>query len=407
MISNLQINGAAIADDYAGYAPIVLTGETDRYPFTSGVRQQNTVTGISDSGGKLLITISGTQLMKAGDTVFLSGLEGDADVFNTRHQINTVTLSTILTTTDWQAVTSSTGTVTRLNDGLIVRMEIKAGTTIGILDAPVRAGGLFSGDVGGIIKTAFTSIFTLTAGAVDPIGFVKTIEVDVTEVFQDKNYQPKNGDDDATGEFFAHATTDFTNQLTTANTQHQTRLKANRSIFFHALHPNAERVAFKPDNATATTYTTIDNSPADLVHVAASFVIPVGARTVEVTTHTAGSTTPLKPALLYIVPPECTNKCLYWLNQLGGYTSMPIVKYEDRKVTEKIDRWNVESYIERTVYSVIEPEGFGDYLQDLIDSPEVRDETGKQVYLIDGQLKYRGEEVQAVVTLKIEKEWIN
>jgi len=48
----------------------------------------------------------------------------------------------------------------------------------------------------------------------------------------------------------------------------------------------------------------------------------------------------------------------------------------------------------------------GEYLQDLIDSPEIRDENGELVYVLDAELIYRAETVQPVVTLKIEKEWL-
>ena len=85
---------------------------------------------------------------------------------------------------------------------------------------------------------------------------------------------------------------------------------------------------------------------------------------------------------------------------------MVVHRYEDTKVTDKIDRYTTDSWIERTLYGIEEPEELGEYLQDLIDSPEIRDENGDLVYVLEAELIYRAETVQPVVTLKIEKNWL-
>jgi len=406
-LSNLQINGTGAVDDYAAFAPILVTGVTDRYPFTSGVRQAGAVASIADSGGNLQVTYTPTGLPFAGaDTVLLTGLKGTAAAFNGRHAVNSVTASTVVLDTSWVASSATAGTLTRLNDGLIVRLDMEVGAVnIGTVDAKVGEDGLFQADVSGVIASNFESIFTLVSGSVNPSGFVRDTVIRMGEVYQGADLAPTAQGATALPSIKAHATVTLEDLLPgTQVCEHQNVLKANNSIFYHIIGTAGDRVSLNFDSGLPTIYTA--TSPTKHAAVAYDMsALSVGAKVVVKYYLNATGLPEYKDQVTYIKAPSC-GKSLYFLNRLGGYTPMVVVKYEDKTVTEKIDRYTVDSHIERTLFSPLEAESNAEYLKDLINSPEVYDETGEQVYITDTQLVYRSEQVQAVVTIKIEQNWI-
>jgi hypothetical protein len=422
-ITSVQINSAAAGTDYAGYAAIVVSGVTDRYPFTGTVRQVDpaTITAIAEESGKLALAFDDdiASFWLNGDTIQLSGLTGDAAQFNGLHAIEEAPLDPdadkMLLSTPYTGslVSSLTGTATRMNESLQVRITIKDADTddpFGTVDARVSTGGAFSADISGIVRTSFSSIFTLTAGAIATTNAVKEIEIEIEEVFQNADYTTRVVNPAFTPiSFFAHNTTDLTDMITGTglqNCQQQTTLRAGTKIIYHAIVDDTvapNRLSFTPNIGSATV---ISNPTITDGHIGYVYEVASGVKSVTVRLYMSDDNSNRKTPMTYTIPTNCTGKLLYWLNQLGGYSVMVVHRYEDAKVTDKIDRYTTDSWIERTLYGIEEPEELGEYLKDLIDSPEIRDENGDLVYVLDAELIYRAETVQPVVTLKIEKEWL-
>ncbi len=421
-ITEVKINNAAVADDYAGYAPIVVSGETDRWPFDDGVRQVDPekIMALASESGKLAIkfTDAFAAFWLDADIIQLSGLTGDAAVFNGRHNIDDASgdpdadiliLETVYT---GSLVGSQDGTATRMNDSLMVEIVINDDTPkeLGTVMAKVGEGGVFEADISGIVQLGFSSIFDLTPGEIDSSGFSVDIDLEFNEVYQKSDWQLVTNDETPATPpaFIAHKTTDLTDQINGTgmrNAQWQTRLRGGGVILHHIMTTNANRIIFNPDNDDAT----IINVSSDNKHIAVAFTVPDGAKFVTVRSVDKEITPNVdeKDVLTYIINRVETGKRLYWLNQLGGYSCMEVHKWEDRKVADKADRYTTDSYKVRDLYGIEEPETLGEYLQDLIDSPEIRDENGNQVYITTARLQYRGERVEPVITIKTESEWIN
>jgi formylmethanofuran dehydrogenase subunit D len=413
-ISNLKINsvtaGATGGKDFAGHAPMVVTGETDRHPYTAGVRQAGAVGSIENNGGKLQVNFSPSGVpFAAKDTVLLTGLKGTASKFNGRHQVDTSGPTTVIVNTAWVASSATAGTITRLNDGLIVRMDMEVGTAnIGTVDARVGEGGAFQADVSGVIAANFVSIFDISGAGGDKVNasnFVRDTVIRVAEVYQDATLAATVQGATALPEVRAHATVTLDNLLPGRQVcEHQKVLKVNRSFFWHAIGNDGDTMSLNFDTGLPIIYPATSPSDHHALAYDMSGLSP-GAKVVVKYYKNATGLPEYKDETVYIKAPAC-GKCLYFLNRLGGYTPMVVVKYEDKTVTEKIDRYTVDSHIERTLFSPLEAESAGEYLKDLINSPEVYDENSQRVYVIDTQLIYRAEQVQAVVTIKIEQNWI-
>jgi hypothetical protein len=163
------------------------------------------------------------------------------------------------------------------------------------------------------------------------------------------------------------------------------------------------RAEFEPDQGSDATVTmTIKENNAMAV-----FQIPTAAKQVTVRTYTCKtdgtSDVTIRNPLIVNVPNTCTGKRLYYLNHMGGWYCMEVHRYEDRTISKKIDRYTVESYIERTLYGIEEYEASGGYLADLVDSAEVYDENGAAVEVLSTELIYRDEIIRPEVRIKIEK----
>jgi hypothetical protein len=391
-LSNIQINGAAVASNYAGRAPIVISGNCNRYPYTGSTQQAAAISSIAVSSGKLRINLGAALPLLVGDTIQVSGLTGNAAIFNARHEVQTVVSTTaVVVTTNWVAVTSTTGTLTRLNENLLVRIVI---LEYGSVDARV-VDGKFSVDISRLIP--FQSIFSLTAGALNCNGFIRGIELEYIEIFQGVNYLPRLIDDSAGTNFIAHNTTDISNLTTAKSNHHQTILRAKDTIIWHEIRTSGFTLTIKEDGVTKATPTlTRVNNHAGFV-----YKITAGAKVVTIEVTSA-----LKETLTYIVPSNCTGKRLYWLNRLGGYSIMEVHKFEKITDVEKIREYPTESHELIRLYGIEEAETRGEYYKDLIDSPEIRNESGEQVWLVDTNLAYRTERVAPIVTIRTENKWL-
>jgi hypothetical protein len=414
--------------DFAAFAPVVIEGTTDRWPFTGVTRQSNSVTSIGSTGSKVNLVsmddfvVSG---FKANDTILIEGLTGTAAQWNGRQNVIEVGAAPenyCRIDQDYTGATISgqTGTAYRMNDNLFIRLNIANDTDseeLGEIYARV-ADGEFSADVSKTIQQAFSSQFTLATGnqATAAAHGSKEIEITFDEVFTAVDYSLTEATGAATPEEgIGHMSADIADQMNPATFEvsKNTALdyRAADKIIFRAFVDEYNeidtscKVEFNPDNGAATdVFATIVNK-----NLIAVYQIPIGAKQVVITVYSVNSGgvgTVIRNPLTVNVPATHTDKRLYFLNHFGGWHVMEVHKFEDRTVSTKIDKWTVETYTERTLYGIEEHHDTGLYLADLVDSPEIRDEDGELVEVLESDLIYRAELIQPIVKLKIEKNHI-
>lgn len=85
---------------------------------------------------------------------------------------------------------------------------------------------------------------------------------------------------------------------------------------------------------------------------------------------------------------------------------MEVTKFDATKNRIRIDKYTTESDYVYAYYTVSDGDENYSYLQDIIDSPEIRDQDGNLVEVTDSNLTYRQEDVEPVITIKDKKAWI-
>jgi len=401
------------AADFAAFAPVIIEGTTNRNPFVAGVRETLTIAKVKTAGGKVVFEMSATITggWQQGDTVLVEGLTGTMAVWNGRHEVDDVVSTDIETlTVGTPTTTTMAGTMTRLNENLAVRLEVLNATDSIQLEpvfAPVAADGTFKGDVSKSIQAALKGWFSLTAGQPSLANVSKEITVEFTEVFLAVDYSLKEIADPAAGldPKQAHLSTDIAGMIAGTVIPYST-FRAKDKILFHFLHGVSTFISVRITQGATVTTTAMTITRK---HGAIVYQIPAGNTApvlIEVLNTEPVPANVIKTPLLVRIASNCTGKRLYYLNHKGGYYSFEVVEYEDKVRSEKIDRYTTESYIERTLRGAIEWIGTSDYLNDLIDSREVRDEAGELVHVLTTDLKVRGENIQPEVTIKIKKDLI-
>ena len=108
----------------AAFAPVTLAGSTTRNPFVSGVRDTKTAGAYSSDGGFLKITVTDGDDWEVDDVVTISGSSNDD--YNRRHTITAVTSTTVKFATAYTSSASSgVGTLSRMNEGLNIKVEVE------------------------------------------------------------------------------------------------------------------------------------------------------------------------------------------------------------------------------------------------------------------------------------------
>jgi hypothetical protein len=98
---------------------------------------------------------------------------------------------------------------------------------------------------------------------------------------------------------------------------------------------------------------------------------------------------------------------LYFLNKLGGYTSIEFPTKVFSTLAEKVDRYATKSSLKNELTSVIEARTRADYFKDLADSPEVYDEDGVQWELMTDEIEFYNESVQITAEVRREQSFIS
>ncbi len=433
-ITEVKINNAAVADDYAGYAPIVVSGETDRWPFDSGVRQSEDIDEFSDATGKIMLEIDEMgDFWKEGDTVLISGVQAAASQFEGRHTVETVlapggtgagylTLETDYPSDYATPITAESGSVvSRMNDSLCVKIEVHDKTNTEVVGeklARVTAGGVFQADVNRIIQQVFSSLFTLTAGEGNTDGAVREIELKFSEVYQKPDYTLETDyDDSADEDFYAHRTT----RLTSTTTELQnTVFTAGDKLLIHFMGTN-----FAQDYRVIFTYYGKDGGELDIETVTITTnnryhgmaVSEIDSDAASAKVQVQRFDTELSPQawvqdktpLFLPVAPQCIgNKRLYYLNRLGGYASIEFPERERATQATKVDRYAVESHEHWILTSVKEARDRAAYFGDLVDALEIYDESGEPVELLDNRINsYQNDTFDIQVEVRDEQLYIS
>jgi len=388
----------ALAADIASFAPCRISGTADRDRYrTDGTLIQDNITAWANSGGKLAISIADEKDYEVGDSVVIAGGTGDLSNYNGRHNIQLTGTGQLIMATDWTGgTTAAVGTVTRANDNLMVRADVYKGADLlgSVYTMPVNQA--FTVDVSDILKTGHSSIFTLTAGAVATTGAAFAYTVKLFEQYQAANFGTVSEEtvaEEQTGT--AHRTTSVTGIDTT--TILNSNFQAGGKLLIHALNDQGSTLAIRFTASTGA-QTTVAVTRVNK-HIAACYEIPAGAKWVEVEVRETDFG--VNYATLTVrVPAQVCTKRLYYLNRIGGYASVELVEWEDFNATDKVWRFPTKSYLIREAKTVREARQNAAYYDGLVDSPEIYDETGAQVYIREDRLQTYGNDVQLSVTIE-------
>jgi hypothetical protein len=410
----------ALPANFAAFAPVVVIGETTRWPYVGTTRINQAITAMQDDGGKLLLKVADESGFAPMDTILVEGATGARAIYNGRHKLDDTAAGELTTTTAWSAVAAGGyGTAYRMNENLSIITNVRNVTdsaTVGSVYTRVTD-EKFSVDIGKVVQMALGSQFTIATGnkATEAALGSKAFKLTFDESFLAPDYSLTIATNQAaaiaTG--IGHRSADILNMiapttLASSRLPMQTYRAKDKIIFRVFVDEETEineqlRAEFTPDQGSETTVTmTIAENNAMAV-----YQIPTGAKQITVSTYTCKAdgtnATIVRNPFTVNVPNTCTGKRLYYLNHMGGWYCMEVHRYEDRTISKKVDRYTVESYTERTLYGVEEYEASGGYLADLVDSAEVYDENGAAVEVLSTELIYRDELVRPEVRIKIEK----
>ena len=405
-----------LAADIAAFAPCIIYGSSTRAPILStGVLESAAITLYgSGSGGRLAMSVavgSGTSI-EAGDTVVITGATGNRERYNGRHKVYTVTSTTLTVETLYVSSASGDfGTMTRTNDAMRVRADVYNGATFvgSVYAQPVKRN--FELDVSGLLRGQLSSIFSLTAGSRATTGAAFAFTVEMFEQWQTVDFsiiEVETAGAAQTG--VAHRSTDITGQIT-GTTLPSTAYRSKNKVLHHFLCDETSNVSviFIPYvGSTAGTATTVAMTITNK-HGFAVYDIPSTATMVRVRTvwFDGSVNEDIKDDQYIKVPAQNCYTRLYYMNAKGGFEVLECVSYEDETKTDKIDRYSVESWTERTLLSVIEHKETAAYFKDLPNSVEVYDASGVAVEVLTDSAKYYGENIQLSVVVKYEQNIVN
>ena len=410
-----------LADNVAAFAPCVVEGTTDRYPFDStGTRQSNAIISLTDSGATLLrIEIISNADYLVGDTIDISGATGDYAQYNGRHAIGSLSGSTyIITTTAWvSATTGDEGTVTRRNDNLYIKAEVSNNTpeVIATLYEQVGAGGTFSFDFRQALQSELATAFSLTAGEGNPGSLSHNYTIAYYETFQMPDYSTTDKLTAATTSTIAHRTTAYDTDNVSGTELLTGAMYGKDKVVFHFMTDKTSdvriRIVTNAGYTTTTAITTIIRQHAIITFdwPAQSDVLLTAAPYFYLDVQWNGITgawTSIKTPILFKLITGCHSTQLYYVNRLGGYESYKFTSYDDTQRTVKVDKYTAEAWQERTLEGQVYPRGTFQTIRDVITSPEVYDEDGTLVEVLSDSLNYRSEEVSPFVTIRYDETFI-
>lgn len=397
----------ALEGDQAVYAPCILAGTCSR----DGQGLTKSLTGYGDTSGFLAVSFaSGGAVYEVGDIVLISGATGDLAKYNGRHSVYSNTATSIRTNTAWiGGTTAAIGTMIRANENMMVRLDVYNASSVLVSQVFVPpVAGTFSVDMSKTLQTLVSSIFSLVAGTISVANAAHAYTIKPYEQWLDINYATTEVATAAENqEGVAHRTTSVASITTTALLN--SSFAASGKLLIHAMTSLSDadvEFSFTSVGKTASVETLLRMVPVNK-HVAAVYEIPTTTIYTVVALKNYTTKALIKVELVVRNPLNYCGTRLYFLNKLGGYTSIEFPEKVFSTVTEKVDRYTTKSYLKYELTSVIEAKTRADYFKDLADSPEVYDENGVQWELLTGEIEFYNESVQITAEVRREQSFIS
>ena len=399
----------ALEGDQAAYAPCILTGTSSRDP----QGYSTSPTGFGNSSGKFAISFATSGYdFEQNDTVTLSGLTGDLAQYNGRHSVWNTLSNSIITNTAWAGgTTAAIGTLYRSNDNILIRGDVYNVSSVLIGSVYVQpTNGAFSMDFARTLQTMLSSIFSLTAGDRPTTGAAAIYKIKMFEQWQSPTFAKVEFE--STGyeqNGLVHRTTTVANNITGVDLlQSNNVIAEGGKLLVHFMTNKTTNVSVLFTSSTGSTTsvsTTITNK-----HGLAVYEIPAGVKSVTalVRFYNGSEYDIVKTPLLVRVIENTCGKRLYFLNRLGGYSSIEFKEYEKKTEAEKIGRYSVKSWLTLSMDSVIEARGSATYFDGITDSLEVYDASGTATEVLNENVTtYTNNSVQLNINIRNEQHLIN
>lgn len=414
----------------AGFSPLYVIAETDRFELEKtemAITALSVPTGLL--GGFLKITIATGSAIATGDSILVYGATGNREKFNGRYNVDSIPTAGILKTDTGfilGATSGGYGTAQRLNENLTLRMDLSDVTNatafVGEMYAyPVSYDGdlKFIWDISKMTQN-FASNFTITTGYTELAGHSRAYIADITETFQDKDYDATDHDEAdvyAAATFYSLRSADISDRV----------LIATGSSLCHGYSEAWIRrdvklpVCFITDNLVDTHTILIDGATAitDLcagrVMLGMVDVSAMSGRN-SVAVHIATGGTYTSETLYVNIDDKCYHnaKTFYFLNRYGGYDWYDFLSCQEEQQAEKIPFSRKPSLIEdprkmdyiKSTHQRMRclgraaPRRMAEFIRDLIGSPEVWDEDGEAVRVVTSSVQTYGDEIIPEITVE-------
>jgi len=411
-----------LAANVAAFAPVILKGTTDRWPFDDeGRRQFNQIISLSENNGKLSIEIIANGNFSDGDTILISGATGDFEKYNGRHDVHHLSGATyVVLETGWDKGTTGTGGfITRMNDNLYIKAVVKNFADTNIVYATLYdlvVDGSFQFDLSKVLQSQLSDIFTLESGEISTTNLSVEVLVEFYESYKKANYATVEwkpfGSPTATT--IAHRTTLYTSDYVSGQLMlNDSKMFAFNRIVLHFMTDKTSDVRVKiTTNLNYSTYvpiTTFTNG-----HCAAAIAWPVSsdeymapAKSVTLTVqHNDEGWTDIKNPIFISRVRNC-DTILYYENRLGGYGCYKFHEYTDEQQSDKIDKYTSETWKERTLEGHEYSNDAFTTVRDIVTSANVFDQDGNQVRVLSDNMTYRAKQVAPRVKIRYDETFIS
>ena len=404
----------------AAYNPLYIQATSDRYELTKSTAG---ITAFTYSAGKVKVTIPTGQPFATGDSVLVFDAGGARAIFNGRYDIDTIPTAGILKMAqDWPgtAAAGAFGTLKRMNDNFTMRLDLNDSALVASLYSyPVMVGATaqFIFNLSPLLQD-FTSQFSATAGLIAMTGATKDYTAELTEVYQNAAYE--SIDVYATGLYggatvTAYRSVNIDDSLFTGGVATGVKL----------MHGYSE-VTLRKESLLPLSWFQTGAATAIATGLFAATATTKGAYTymIDVSSY-AGETIILQvgdsvsETKFINLDSKCYPyaKTFYFLNRFGGYDPYDFLYCEEEQEAEKVELHRTSllgvgtksDYVKRT-YRRLRCEGRtarrneGQYLRDLVNSPEVWDEDNVRVRVTNQTMRFRGEEVTPEITVEYNDE---
>ena len=406
----------APASDVAAFAPVIIAGTSSRDPvMTTGAPEEATATSAQNSGGKLNLTLSSSSHpFENTDTIVVSGLTGTLSWANGRHDILNVSGTSLTTNTNWLSGSGGSGAVIRRsNDNLIIICEVRnsINEVVSLITAkPYRKA--WSADIRKALGSMTSTIFSLTPGPISSAAASAAYTVRVYEQWLTASYNVNKIETlNLNIGGVAHRAATIVGQL--SGLLPNTPYAAKDKIIITWLDPNQQsKAVFYPRALTGWGTMSQVTPTFTRKRGAVVYQIPPSALYVHVVIMDISITPPSQPAStpaapLVRVPQTSCNKRLYWLNLMGGYTVTELTDVEEEDVVDRNENFITKAYKRKRYWTIEETKFSSAYLDGLLLSPEVRDENGELVRIVNKNLITVADQVRLEIEVENERDYIS